>query len=62
MTNQEKAQRYDALVKEGHSVQHQISKLKSENIGNSLQENEIMLNDLKNRLIWLEQECTKLMY
>jgi hypothetical protein len=62
MTNQEKAEKYDALVREGHSVQHQISKLKSENIGNNLQENENMLNELKNRLIWLEQECTKLMY
>jgi hypothetical protein len=62
MTNQEKAEKYDALVREGHSVQHQISKLKSENIGNNLQENENMLNDLKNKLIWLEQECTKLMY
>lgn len=62
MTNQEKAERYDALLREGHSVQHQISKLKSENIGNNAQENENMLNELKNRLIWLEQECTKLMY
>jgi hypothetical protein len=60
MNNQEKAERYDSLVREGHSIQYQISKLKSESINNESVANVQMLAELNKKLAWLEQETTRL--
>ena len=61
MTQEEKANRYDSLVREGDIVQREMSKLKSTNLGfNQSTEYDNKLNELKNKLIYLEGEIKKL--
>ncbi len=61
MTNQQKAEKYDALVREGHNIQHEISKVKSDMITNSGAENTNKMQFLVNKLNSIERETHKLM-
>lgn len=61
MTNQQKAEKYDALVREGHNIQHEISKVKSDIVSNDNVENNRRLGDLQRKLVFLEQETNRLM-
>ncbi len=62
MTNQQKAEKYDALVAEGHNVQHEISRVKSDIVSNDSVENNRKLNELQRKLVFLEQETNRLMF
>jgi hypothetical protein len=61
MTNDEKAKRYEDLVREGDRVSNQISKLKSSNINGNTPEEERQLAELNNKMAYLQSEMTKLM-
>ena len=54
MTQSEKAQMYDDLVRKGDDVQRELSKLKSNSInGNNAEENQ-RIAELKNEMMVLE--------
>ena len=62
MTQQEKAEKYDFLVREGDIIQREISKMQSLNAGvnTSSKEYDEKLSKLRGRLLFLEQEMQKL--
>lgn len=62
MTQAEKANKYDSLVREGDIIQRQISKIKSNSIGltSGSIEDENEIKALKSRLVFLENEIKKL--
>lgn len=62
MTQTEKAEKYERLTREGDGIQREISKLQSANAGinTTSEEYDTKLNQLRNRLSYLEQEMAKL--
>jgi cell division protein FtsB len=62
MTQEEKAAKYDSLVREGDAVQREISKLQSQNAGVSTTSTEYdaKMNTLRGKLLFLEGELNKL--
>ena len=62
MTQEQKAQKYERLVREGDIIQREISKLQSANAGiNTTSEDyDNKLNQLRGKLLFLEQEMAKL--
>lgn len=62
MTQNEKAERYDQLVREGDRIQHQLSKLQSQSAGINTKSAEYDIEVEKHRqeLLVLEQELAKL--
>lgn len=62
MTQEQKAERYERLVREGDVIQREISKLQSANAGinTTSTEYDVKLNQLRGRLLFLEEELKKL--
>jgi len=62
MTQTEKAERYDYLVREGDKVQFQLSKLKSQNAGINTKSDEynVEVGKLQFKMDSLEREMSKL--
>jgi peptidoglycan hydrolase CwlO-like protein len=62
MTQAEKAERYDTLVREGDKVQHKMSRLQSQNAGINTKSDEYdaELNGYRRELAILESEMAKL--
>lgn len=62
MTQEQKAERYDVLVREGDVVNNKISKLKSQNAGINTKsvEYEKELRELNNRLDYLQNEVNRM--
>lgn len=61
MTTEQKAARYDFLVREGDVIQRAISKLKSNNLGVNVDPSyDKELNDLNVKLKHLQTELNKL--
>lgn len=62
MNNQEKAQMYDDLVRDGDNIHRKISKLKAENAGMNLPDKTLKeINQLENQLLILENKLNNLM-
>jgi|TARA_R110000824_G_scaffold291588_4_gene480114 chromosome segregation ATPase len=62
MTQEEKATRYDALVKEADVVNRELSRLKSANAGVNTTSNDYdnKINTLNGKIAFLEAELKKL--
>ena len=62
MTQEEKAERFEGLTREGDIIQREISKLQSANAGinTTSEEYDNQLNHLRGKLSFLEQEMAKL--
>jgi chromosome segregation ATPase len=62
MTQEEKATRYDALVREADVVNRELSKLKSSNTGTNTTSNDYdnKLDKLNGKIAFLEAELKKL--
>jgi len=62
MTQDEKAARYDALIREGDNVQRELSKLQSANAGvnTTSKDYDAKINQLREKLLYLDNEMRKL--
>ena len=62
MTQNEKAEKYEILTRQGDAVQREISKLQSQNAGVNTTSNEYdeKLSKLRGRMSFLEGEMRKL--
>ena len=61
MTEENKASRYDEILRLADKTNQELSKLKSENIGiNSTHEKDRKIHQLKNKLSFYENEMKKL--
>tara|TARA_R110000851_G_scaffold35403_1_gene93138 strand:+ start:55 stop:249 length:195 start_codon:yes stop_codon:yes gene_type:complete len=62
MNQEQKAAKYDSLIRESDVVSRELSKIQSENIGvkNASNEYELNVKKLKNKLLYFENEMRKL--